>query len=182
MHPCYAETHRAGETQRSGATGAAGPDRRSSSPGLLNSHRESWMGLLGVPAALGVSAWTSSVCARSGHFSLPADRVCWRDRDRPAGLARSRGIDMDLGQNRRIVGICGTMALVVGILAAVGAEGSQGGPEGWTTAAPRDEIRPAFSYQPDGGVDGRGCLVIKADHREGLDGYWKKEIPVTGGK
>ena len=54
--------------------------------------------------------------------------------------------------------------------------------DGWSPAAPRDEIRPAFVDQSHGGPDGQGCLVIKADHREGLDGYWKKEFAVTGGK
>ncbi|HZU37315.1 MAG TPA: carbon-nitrogen hydrolase family protein [Gemmataceae bacterium] len=55
-------------------------------------------------------------------------------------------------------------------------------PDGWTTAAPRDEIRPEFAYDSTGGPDHRGCLIIKADQREGLDGWWKKTFPVTGGK
>jgi predicted amidohydrolase len=54
--------------------------------------------------------------------------------------------------------------------------------DGWTTAAPRDEIRPEFAYDPKGGPDGQGCFTIKADHREGLDGCWKKAFPITGGK
>jgi predicted amidohydrolase len=56
------------------------------------------------------------------------------------------------------------------------------GPEGWTTAAPRDEIRPAFRFDPQGGPDGHGAFVIKADRREGLDGCWTKTFAVTGGK
>ena len=55
-------------------------------------------------------------------------------------------------------------------------------PDGWTTAAPRDEIRPAFAFEPQGGPDGRGAFVIKADQREGLDGCWMTTFPVTGGK
>ncbi len=55
-------------------------------------------------------------------------------------------------------------------------------PDGWTTAAPRDEIRPAFAFDPQGGPDGHGAFVIKADQREGLDGCWTKTFPVTGGK
>src|SRR5207249_1974124 len=55
-------------------------------------------------------------------------------------------------------------------------------PDGWTTAAPRDEIRPAFGYDPSGGPDGKGCFVITADRREGLAGFWKKSFPVAGGK
>jgi predicted amidohydrolase len=55
-------------------------------------------------------------------------------------------------------------------------------PDGWTTAAPRPEIRPAFAYEPAGGPDGRGAFVIRADQREGLDGWWTRTVPVAGGK
>src|SRR5262249_28093492 len=54
-------------------------------------------------------------------------------------------------------------------------------PDGWTTAAPRDEIRPEFAYEPGGGPDGKGAFVITHDRREGLDGCWAKTLPVTGG-
>src|SRR5215475_13987202 len=59
---------------------------------------------------------------------------------------------------------------------------SEKAPDGWTTAAPRDEIRPAFTYDATGGPDGKGCFVITADRRDGLDGCWTKSFPVTGGK
>ncbi len=55
-------------------------------------------------------------------------------------------------------------------------------PDGWAPSAPREEIRPAFAYQPAGGVDDKGCLVIKADDRPGLAGCWARTFPVTGGK
>jgi predicted amidohydrolase len=55
-------------------------------------------------------------------------------------------------------------------------------PDGWTAAAPRDEIRPEFAFDPHGGPDGKGCLVINASRREGLDGCWKKTLPVIGNK
>jgi predicted amidohydrolase len=55
-------------------------------------------------------------------------------------------------------------------------------PDGWATAAPRDEIRPAFAYEPVGGLDGKGAFVITADRRDGLDGFWTKAYPVSGGK
>jgi predicted amidohydrolase len=55
-------------------------------------------------------------------------------------------------------------------------------PAGWTTAAPRDEIKPQFSYDPQGGRDGKGALVIAADEREGLAGWWQKTFAVEGGK
>src|SRR5262249_52158999 len=55
-------------------------------------------------------------------------------------------------------------------------------PDGWTAAAPRDEIRPTFAFDPRGGPDGSGCFLIRADLREGLAGFWKKSFPVSGGK
>jgi hypothetical protein len=55
-------------------------------------------------------------------------------------------------------------------------------PAGWTTAAPRDEIRPAFAYEPVGGPDGQGVFVIPAAQREGLDGCWTKTFPIAGGR
>src|SRR5258707_10303903 len=60
--------------------------------------------------------------------------------------------------------------------------GAEAAPNGWTTAAPRDEIRPEFGYDPKGGLEGEGCFTIVADRREGLDGWWKKSFAVTGGK
>jgi predicted amidohydrolase len=53
---------------------------------------------------------------------------------------------------------------------------------GWTARAPRDEIRPAFATDPKGGPGDQPALVIRADAREGLDGYWEKAFPVTGGQ
>lgn len=55
-------------------------------------------------------------------------------------------------------------------------------PEGWTTTAPRDEIKPAFRYDPAGGREGRAAFVIEADDREGLDGSWSRTFPVEGGQ
>jgi predicted amidohydrolase len=54
--------------------------------------------------------------------------------------------------------------------------------EGWHSAAPREEIRPQFVYNPQGGQDGKGSFIIAADEREGLAGHWAKTFPVTGGK
>ncbi len=50
-------------------------------------------------------------------------------------------------------------------------------PDGWTPHAPRDEIRPEFA--PD---SRDGSLVIRADRRAGLDGWWQRTFPVAGGK
>ena len=55
-------------------------------------------------------------------------------------------------------------------------------PDGWSTAAPREEIRPDFSCDPHGGKEGMRSFVIEADGRKGLDGWWTKTFPVTGGQ
>ncbi|MGO8700268.1 MAG: carbon-nitrogen hydrolase family protein [Limisphaerales bacterium] len=54
-------------------------------------------------------------------------------------------------------------------------------PEGWKTAAPREELRPAFSFEPNGGPKQDGSFVIAHDQREGLDGWFQKSFSVTGG-
>jgi predicted amidohydrolase len=67
--------------------------------------------------------------------------------------------------------------------AGFGAEtAASSAPEGWATAAPRDELRPAFAFDAKGGRGGAGCFIIRADQREGLDGCWRKTFPVQGGK
>ena len=55
-------------------------------------------------------------------------------------------------------------------------------PSDWQTAAPRDEIRPKFSFDPVGGPKKPCALVITEDDREGLHGYFQKSFPVTGDK
>jgi predicted amidohydrolase len=50
-------------------------------------------------------------------------------------------------------------------------------PPGWTTASPRAEIAPRFSFDPKGGV-----FTITADQREGMHGWWQKTYPISGGK
>ncbi len=55
-------------------------------------------------------------------------------------------------------------------------------PPGWTVAAPREEIRPEFSFDPKGGPNRAGSFVVTHDHRDGLDGWFQKSFPVTGGE
>ena len=55
-------------------------------------------------------------------------------------------------------------------------------PAGWTAEAIREEIRPKFLYNGKGGPSGSGSFVIETDHRDGLDGFWKRSFPVVGGK
>ena len=52
----------------------------------------------------------------------------------------------------------------------------------WRAVAPRDEIKPAFRIEPNGGPDGREALVISSDQRQGLAGHWEKTLPVKGGQ
>jgi predicted amidohydrolase len=53
---------------------------------------------------------------------------------------------------------------------------------GWQACAPRDEIRPAFSFEPAGGPKQSGSWVIAHDRREGLSGWFQKAFAVTGGE
>ncbi|HET8550138.1 MAG TPA: carbon-nitrogen hydrolase family protein [Bryobacteraceae bacterium] len=55
-------------------------------------------------------------------------------------------------------------------------------PEGWTAEALRDEIRPGFAWDSKGGRNGSGALIIETDARDGLDGFWKRTVPVEGGR
>jgi predicted amidohydrolase len=70
------------------------------------------------------------------------------------------------------------IALLIGFCTAAFASEA---PEGWSTASPRDEIKPAFTFDPDGGSDRRGSFVIESDQREGLMGKWTKALSVRGG-
>jgi predicted amidohydrolase len=52
----------------------------------------------------------------------------------------------------------------------------------WAATSPREEIRPHFSVEKAGGYHNAARLIIAADGREGLDGYWLKSFPVHGGE
>jgi predicted amidohydrolase len=90
--------------------------------------------------------------------------------------------------SRRVAGLFAVVALASTSLLTFGWRGTAADesgarpPEGWTTASPREEIRPEFAYDPAGGLDRTGCFVIKADRREGLAGCWTRSFPVVGGK
>ena len=55
-------------------------------------------------------------------------------------------------------------------------------PDGWQPNSPRDELRPEFRFLPDGGHGGAPRLVIAADERPGLHGYWSRTFPIRGGQ
>jgi len=50
----------------------------------------------------------------------------------------------------------------------------------WHPAAPRAEITPAFSFDPKGGPQRDGALIISADERRGLHGCWQRTFAVKG--
>jgi len=55
-------------------------------------------------------------------------------------------------------------------------------PEGWSAQSPRNEIRPNFSYEPDGGPNGTGCFVMSAKGSSENMGRWTHTVPVVGGQ
>ena len=83
--------------------------------------------------------------------------------------------------NRFIRVIVG-FSVVITAVVPMQAQYSPDPPAGWQPMAPREEIRPRFSYDAKGGPRGSGSFVITADSREGLDGWWEKTYPIAGGK
>jgi predicted amidohydrolase len=65
-------------------------------------------------------------------------------------------------------------------LAVIQGHGSSA--DGWVAGAPRDEIRPRFEHAATGGKSGQGALVIQADEREGLHGWWQRSFQITPGQ
>ena len=39
-----------------------------------------------------------------------------------------------------------------------------------------------MTFDPQGGPSGAGAFVIETDARDGLDGFWRRSFPVTGGR
>jgi len=55
-------------------------------------------------------------------------------------------------------------------------------PDGWTAQSPRDEIRPEFFYESDGGPNGASCFVMSATGQSENTGQWTRTFPVVGGQ
>lgn len=55
-------------------------------------------------------------------------------------------------------------------------------PANWAPMAVREEIAPAFDFDPAGGPKGTGAFILRTDEREGLDGRWVTTVPVEGGQ
>src|SRR5256885_73043 len=82
--------------------------------------------------------------------------------------------------SKSIAAIC--LAWLSGIAALAAETDIKGAPTGWTSLAPRDEIKPIFRYESKGGRNGREAFMIAGDNREGTSGWWQKTFPVEGGK
>ena len=54
-------------------------------------------------------------------------------------------------------------------------------PADWAASAPRDEIRPAFTYHANGGPAEAGAFVITAGDSAADHGFLEKSFPVSGG-
>src|SRR5690349_9304734 len=52
----------------------------------------------------------------------------------------------------------------------------------WSRVSPRAELRPEFEQTEKGGKSGQGALIIRADEREGLHGWWQRNFSVTPGQ
>jgi predicted amidohydrolase len=76
-----------------------------------------------------------------------------------------------------LLGCC----LAAQLLSGASAVATPAPPPGWTTAIIREEIAPHFRYDPQGGPNREGALIIESDHRAGLVGRWTRTFPVTGG-
>lgn len=76
----------------------------------------------------------------------------------------------------------GLGVLAFGGLACEAGTAATVAPDGWQAVAPRDEIRPQFSFNPKGGPSREGGFVIRTGPLEGFDGHWAKTYQVKGGQ
>jgi predicted amidohydrolase len=67
--------------------------------------------------------------------------------------------------------------VIISSLTASASVSPTNAPAGWETSAPREEIKPGFSFQS---ADS-GTFIITTDSRPGLHGFWHKAFPVKGG-
>jgi len=68
-------------------------------------------------------------------------------------------------------------AIAFAVLAFATSIAAADAPEGWTTWAPRDEIKPAFRFDAQAKT-----LIIESDAQEGRQGRWTRTMTVDGGK
>ncbi|MDG3002439.1 carbon-nitrogen hydrolase family protein [Paludisphaera mucosa] len=87
-----------------------------------------------------------------------------------------------IGRGRGVLLVAAVVGACLAVAPGTGATAEPPGDGGWSTGAPRDEIRPEFAREPGEEPGGRPALVIRAGGREGVDGYWTKTFPVVGGR
>jgi predicted amidohydrolase len=88
-----------------------------------------------------------------------------------------------MGPSGKRTGLHLILLLAAGAIeATLGYAAEHGAPDGWATWVPREELRPAFSYRPNGGLKGNGALVIDAGDRADPHGAWVKGFTVRGGQ
>lgn len=75
-----------------------------------------------------------------------------------------------------------SVLLLAAVMTPLATNAEVGAPDGWQSIAPRDEIRPAFSFERKGGPTKSGSFVITHDQRDGLDGWFQKSFAVSGGE
>jgi predicted amidohydrolase len=83
--------------------------------------------------------------------------------------------------NRHCFLTCQGLACAYLLMSVVNSAEPTDFPDGWIARSPRAEIRPAFSYESHGGPDDAPRWIIQHDARKGLDGWFQKSIPVSGG-
>ena len=64
--------------------------------------------------------------------------------------------------------LCMTILSFVALAGAASLAGADSptAPDGWTTSAPRDEIKPQFACKLTGGIDGQAVFSIRTDARD----------------
>lgn len=74
-------------------------------------------------------------------------------------------------------------ALVVILLLITSVVAAEDPPSGWTTIAPRNAIKPDFSFQVASSDDrATPALTISGSGRRSIDGAWARTFSVTGGQ
>jgi predicted amidohydrolase len=109
-----------------------------------------------------------------------ADEATWTNV--PRGKDNQAMLQSRIAGPIRLAGIVCCLTITPALPADEPVRQGDAAPPGWTTRAPRDELRPRFSYDRHAGPGGQGAFVIEQDEREGLHGWWQRAFPVTGGK
>src|ERR1035441_5410572 len=104
----------------------------------------------GIIASLSRFSGLPALAQRGRHCSLsPSERAEVRENTTPVRLR--------LQLCRNVLAV----TLILGGFTSHATSGASTAPDGWQAVAPREEIRPQFSYNPRGGPSHEECLVIR---------------------